>query len=481
MDLQDKYKDFEKRIKFNENIINQDNQSIENLSNNIEALSNNLNTSLESFNISLNELKNSYGTSIEDITNSANQCAFEPVYYFGGQDKFNVGSKASLGPFATLFTRVSPVSQFSGVIRLYMSDIPATVTQTTLNFYINNNLTQLTSNIITEQPYNIEINFDFLVLTTSNVFKIEFSDSRLENTVLDFIEIISTNGRNFMCLNRHNEFNVSTFMNGTGRISYIYARQISNVGEFVEMFVERTSPPFGTLCKIPGQGTTLNVNIMHNHLRKRVSVGSYDSSIIQLSVAGENSTLYRTQNNITTYSQFFDGVYSAFISYHWRTNYKCYCGTTLNQQVFIGDENTLTINDIPTINSMPLPNEFITCTPIEDLKFMLRGVNKEIGYILLHNSGKIFYIQEDDGTYFIEIGLGSQPTAYMQSDYETIFIYYTFNKTTYRKELKFNHTTNKWELTKNVLIYPATIEVLDLNEGCQIRTDLDGARQIFTI
>jgi hypothetical protein len=130
---------------------------------------------------------------------------------------------------------------------------------------------------------------------------------------------------------------------------------------------------------------------------------------------------------------------------------------------------------------MPLPNEFITCTPIEDLKFMLRGVNKEIGYILLHNSGKIFYIQEDDGTYFIEIGLGSQPTAYMQSDYETIFIYYTFNKTTYRKELKFNHTTNKWELTKNVLIYPATIEVLDLNEGCQIRTDLDGARQIFTI
>ncbi|MDD2445315.1 MAG: hypothetical protein PHX09_00660 [Clostridia bacterium] len=568
MDLQSKYKDFEKRVKFNENIINVEKQTIDNLNENINILSNsvtildntvnalqdseqtqnqaltdlsieltnisenidqhtqaiNSNTilldehtnildnvlvdlddventivnfddileehsnrieinevALDNYNVILEKLRNQYGTSVTDIANSANSCAFEPVYYFGGQNKFNVGSKASFGPFATLFTRVSPLSQFSGVIRLYMSEIPEIVTQTTLNFYINSHLTQLTVNIIEEQAYNIELSFDFLALTTSNVFKIEFSDSLLENTILDFIEIISSNGRNFMCLNRCTKYGVSTFINDTGRISYIYARQISNVGDYVELFFERTSPPYSKVCQIPGYGTPLNINIMHNHLRKRVSVGFYDSTIIQLSVAGENSTLYGARNNNSEYLQYFSGVYSAFICYHWRKMSKCYCGTTLNQQVFIGDETTLSIDDIPTINSVQLPNEFITCTPIEDLRFMLRGVNKEIGYILLHNSGKIFYIQEDDGTYFIEIGLGSQPNAYMQSDYETIYIYYTFNKITYRKELKFNCNTNKWELTKSIEIYPATIEIIEFYDGCQVRTALDGTRQIFKI
>ncbi|MDD3397040.1 MAG: hypothetical protein PHR96_00660 [Clostridia bacterium] len=495
MDLHNKYKNFEKRIKFNENVAKDDSETLSSLGNSIDNLNSSQQTQddsisqaltqlsqhsdvLNSYSQIIDSLENQYyGNSIAELENFIDQCVGEPLYYFGGQAKLNAGTKATNGPFGYLFTRVSPASQFSGVIRLYMSQIPAGVTSTTLNFYINGTSSNLNLNFITNENYNLEISFDFFSINASNIFKMEFTDSLLADTILDFMEIITENGRNFMCLNRLENFIVSSFSTSSNT-TYMFMEQLSNVGGFEQStspITEITSP---SILQLPGRGTPLNINLFRNQVKRKMSLGYYQSIIIQLSIGGENSTLYRTDVTSTNYVQILNNVSFVSLGYHWRNSVLCYCGTLLNQQIFLGG-TTVTANDIPTINSVAFPNQFITCSNVEDWKIMYRPENKEIGYVLLHNSGKIFFIPEDDSTYFIEIGLGTQPNAYMQADYETIYIYYHFNNTVYKKELKFNSTANKWELTKNIKPYPGAVEINELYDGCHLRTFVDGTRQVF--
>lgn len=482
MNINNKYKDFEKRIKFNENATKEDNQTLSNIESEVDTLGADLNQALSQINQNsqiIHLLGSPYGNSIADLENFT-VMAGEPLYYYGGQAKINIGTKASNGPFGYLFTRVSPASQFSGIIRFYMSQIPAGKVSTSVRFYINEHVSNFNLYFLVNKEYDLEVSFDFFALSASNIFKVEFTDSQLANTILDYIEIITENGRNFMCLNRLKDYVVSSFSisQTSSNTQFLFTEQSSNVGCYEDTTVPITDISTPTVLQVPGKGTPLNLNLFQNHIKQKVSLGYYQSVIMQLSITGENSTLYRTDSNLTQYLQLFDNVLQVAIGYHWRNAVLCYCGTLLNQQLFIGPAS-LTVNDIPTINSVVFPNEFVTCIPVEDWKIMYRPANKEIGYILLHNSGKIFFLPEDDCSYFIEIGLGTQPNAYMQVDYETIFVYYHFNNIVFRKELKLNSTTNKWELTKNVKCFAGAIEIIELYDGCYLQTYKNGIREII--
>lgn len=472
MNLHNKYKDFEKRIKFNENIVKDDNQTLNELYNTIENSSK-----------IINSLQNQTRyDSIDAFENLAMKCASEPPYYYGGQAKLNCGTKAQTGPFGYIYTRVAPGTTFSGTIRLYLSNFPENQTTAKIRFWINEVYTIEDYDIITDKDYQFEFNFDFFPTTTSNVFKVSFFDMNFKESILDFIEIITENGKNFLCLNRPDFFNFHSFVSKAGSKRYIYMSQLSNVGTFKAETQLHTNFTGGTTLQLPDS----SLNIIKNHLRHQISLGgSYTNLFDQLSIAingslPENSWLYRTTVNMSMSIKMFNNVSSAFKGYHWRDSFHCFCGTLFNQQVFIGGAS-VTETDIPTINSVELPNQFITCTHVEDWGIAHRTAYKEIGYILLHNSGKIFFLPEDDATYFIEIGLGNQPNAYMQLDYKTIYVYYHFNNSTYKKELKLNTETNIWELTENVKVYPGVVEVFEAYEGRQIHIFYDGTRKTVTI
>lgn len=495
--LQSKYKEIEKRIKFNENAM-KDNELKEQVETLTETLNNHSSTlsshssligehsiSISNLTQDLMSLKISdYGSSIDELQyrTGLRAFAFEPLYYIGGSVKVCIGSKANNGPFGTLFTRVSPATQLTGFIRLYISGIPSFLTSTSLDFYINGEQTQLNLSFITDKDYNLEISFDFFAKQVSNVFKVQFTNNILWDCVLDYMEIITENGQNFLCLNRDIYYAVNTFFGGN-KTHCLYTGQISNTGRFVQYEDQfGANVEYGEkIITVPGTEPYLNINIMRSFLARKVRLGYYSTTIEQLSIGGDNNALYKTQKNSGQYTLLFDNVYDASSGYHWRDATYCICGTTLNQQLFIGSEQ-LTVNDIPTLKAMPFPNEFITCTPVKDLRIGYRPDHKEIGYLLLHNSGKIFYIEQDDGDYFIEIGFGSQPNAYMQEDYQTIYIYYHFNNMTYRKVLIFNTETNRWKLSKEFIAYSGVREIVEFNDyGYQLRYLVDGTRQVHIV
>jgi len=500
--LQSKYKEIEKRIKFNENASKNEDVVVSELKEQVETLEETLNnnsnilishssligehgTLISNLAQDLMNLKISdYGSSIDELQyrTGIGAFAFEPLYYIGGNSKVCIGSKAKYGPFGTLFTRVSPATQFTGLIRLYMSEIPSFLTSTSLNFYINGEETQLNLSFITDKDYNLEISFDFFAEQVSNVFKVQFNDNSLWDCALDYMEIITENGRNFLCLNRDIYYTVNTFFGGN-KTHCLYTGQIGNIGKFVQCEDQfEPNVEYGeTIITVPGTEPYLNINIMRSFLARKVKLGYYSFTIEQLSIGGDNNALYKTQKTISQYTLLFENVYDASSGYHWRDATYCVCGTTLNQQLFIGPEQ-LTVNDIPTLNAVPFPNEFIVCTPVKDLRIGYRPDYREIGYLLLHNSGKIFYIEQDDGDYFIEIGFGSQPNAYMQEDYQTIYIYYHFNNMTYRKVLVFNTETNRWKLSKEFIVYPGVREIVEFNDyGYQLRYLIDGTRHVHIV
>ena len=413
----------------------------------------------------INTLQSPHYDSVDAFENFATECANEPLYYYGGQAKINCGTKGSNGPFEYVYTRVTPGTFFSGVIRLYLSNLPEDCTSANIKFYINGVYTTEYHNLITDKEYQIELSFAFFALTASNVFRIQFSDINFRETIWDFTEIITENGRNFICLNRLDYFKLSSFLTSSGSQRLVYKSQLSNVGKFRADSSINANPTISTVLKLYGSTS----NIIRSDLKTVAGLGGFSSSVRQISIATENNTLYHTTTTLNSYTKLIDGVNFAFLGYHWRNSTYCICGTLLNQQVFIGD-SSVNATDIPTINSVALPSQFITCTPVEDWGILFRTAYKEIGYILLHNSGKIFFLPEDDATYFIEIGLGNQPTAYIQMDYETIYVYYHLNNTVYRKELKLNIETNKWELTKNVKVYTGTFEILEAYNNWQIHT-----------
>lgn len=431
----------------------------------------------------------SFNSSIKDLHSIVNQCAFEPIYSVGGYSKINMGTKSPIGPYCTIFTRVSPGTQFTGQIKLYLLNIPSNQIASYINFYINEDMTRPKIDIVKNKPCSMIINFDFFTTQISNVFKIQLDHTNLANTILNYAEIVTENARNFLCLNRDIEYVVNSFY-ANDKIHNLYTEQKSNVGRFVyESFDYEANADFASGQKIISIPNS-SLNITRSHLARRLLLGSYSALIDQLSIAGENSELYKVtkqaDNTAGPYNHWllFDNVYDASGGYHWRDGIDdicyCVCGTTLNQQIFIGDDH-VTENDIPTLNSTPFPNEFITCTAVKDLYAMGWEEHKEIGYLLLHNSGKIFYIAEDDTNYFVEIGLGTQPNAYLQEDRKTIHIYYHFNNIVCRKKMILNEETNRWELGKEILMYPGMHEVVEFDENNLLLYSIDGTRQVKVI
>ena len=162
--------------------------------------------------ISALELPEYYGTSLSEITGLESKIFVEEDYcYNGGSLKISMGTKGASGPYGTVFTRINPVhdSHYVGSLKLFMSNIPSGQTTTTLNLIINGTSTALTPTFVTGEDYHLLIPFDFYASNVSNVFKIQFTDVLLVDTILDYIEITATNGVNFAVLNRDYGYKVN--------------------------------------------------------------------------------------------------------------------------------------------------------------------------------------------------------------------------------------------------------------------------------
>lgn len=409
---------------------------------------------------------NAYGTTVAEI-NALEQELLEneEIFNFGGRFKFLVNHKGANGPKVKIFTRINPKfnSRFRGKIFLYCSDLPSDLTSTTCSLQINNGSAKtLTLTPMQNENHTFEIPFDFFTDKISNCFEIVFNSSNLASLVLDFAEVESQN-TNFLVLNRDMSYGMTSFIRqSTGEKMAIFSENTPTRKRYFSSYDNSTTfPPnansnwwnYPTIS-----GWRINkATIIHSVTKTIGAIGGSFGLYSKIfgCICDENNN-FRTYNNYnslsttTTRNNFtmISGGYNSGVA-----TAQIFAVANESKQFFIGKDTLEIDSSPPTLNHSSYPNSFIQANVIGVHNIMFMTDNNSKGYILLHETGEILYINEKHATYFLKIDVGTQPVAYYHTSTNTIYVYYQKNNTVFRKILEFDSTTQKWNLSPNTKMF----------------------------
>ncbi|MDD4816151.1 MAG: hypothetical protein PHQ62_03345 [Clostridia bacterium] len=422
-------------------------------------------------NLEANNKPKYFGNNVEEITMLESKIfEEEPFYYNGGSLKVSMGTKGANGPYGTIFTRINPMpdNHYVGTLKLFLSNIPNGQTTTRLDLIINGTATALTPTFVTGEDYNLLLDFDFFASQVSNVFKVQFTDILLVDTVLDYVEITAEKGINFLVLNRDYSFKMGSFIRTTGEMEFWYSKQESNqaIYAFCYWYEEFTNDWYlksFTLNPSDNMSKGMVARLLYLNL-PNLRYYYLPAVKMECHLINENNTLETYQTEFNWQKTIKTNVNQFDYSYNNGTLNTTYavCGTTLDQEMFLSSSQSDGRFDFDfKLCNNPYPNQFVQLNAINDFWVMLQHSYFMAGYLGLHNTGTIIYFPNYLSDYFIVVGKGTQPNAYIQENRTTINIYYNNNGKVIKKQLNFNTTTEKWELSNFVEIFPTATEVIE--------------------
>ena len=358
----------------------------------------------------------------------------EPFTHNGGKSPdFAVGAKGA-NMFGVVWARINPRhnSEFAGEVVITLSGVPAGKTTTNLTLTINGESSSFSPTI---DPATFEIRLPFS-LTASCVcyeFRVDFADSELANSVLDYIRLEVSQGANFSCLNRDNKYAIVTSYSASNKQYLALAKNTGSTQEFVYLYKYYTDDYqrtvyFGVQPFVDSGGTSRyfrhfegSIEIDYNDAQGEILNG-----FVWDIVGVERDTLnlirvneFSQSTNIIYAGNVYDGskCYSAeFVKADSPTHddFISFCGTTYDNEVFICSLNGDNADEKVLLNGEELPAEFIQARPVVDKGYqVVKSLAERAGYILQHRCGELFYLPEKNAEYMIRLGAGKNVNAYV--------------------------------------------------------------------
>ena len=442
-------------------------------------------TELEKLHGLAEEVWGTRGTTVEEITALLDDYANESNFCTETSAHLQFGTFGDTGPSARIFFRQNPLRTTSPRVVLKfdfsnlpsgISALPCTITLNGVRLFSGDLAVDL-SKAEFQAEVTLQVDQSEHSIVMFNEINVQFNDTSLASTILDFVEVEITNSQNCIVLNRANHVNIYGWVNkaeGTKRLvcSKYYKGQgfktFMSTGSthLMDLQSSATTFPASTAGGYPVVWSSRylqeNWNISNNGkftTTTNYQLDYYINTQNQFFVINNKSSA----SNLTDTYPHLDNVLYAKKSLHNGAEYNIEYAAVVYQDFSIALhyaryysvlENNLLAPIIFNFSNETYPKEFVDFIPVYDHTVGATKTTKQnIGYFFLHKSGNILFVPEKEATYFIKIGKGRQVTASYHTDFMGIDVFYEFNGKMYKKVLERTVTNSTdWTLSENVEI-----------------------------
>ena len=414
-------------------------------------------TSIEATNSSLSEIQTK-------LSNSNASYIFNTSL----KQSIHVGSRSMMGAHARLVLRCEKGCRVRGTMTAKLVDVPTT-TVINASLYLNGTFVRTIEETGSfEGNVDLVVDLDFMPKDVTNFIELKFGTA-INDLIIASLELDLT-GLNLMILNRDPRFHFWAY----NSVYYISFTEL-NRGFYLEqakadfdLTAERTEFPYST---------TNNGEAIHWKYYRRVAfvTDHYNLLMMREQVLVEYENFQFTTNRfgmpVASFKVYGEGAFDGHL--YFRSSYQtyCICYTKDDFSIVMGNYTLLDAGQEPepTLNGTPLEHKYVQCIPVYDFFLASKSVNGFIGFILLDKEGKLWYLPEHDSTYMLEIGMGTQPNAYMQADDLTINVYYRFENDVIKKVLKRADRQSPFVLQDGETVFENTEEYIELDGTGSIR------------
>ena len=398
------------------------------------------------------------------------------TFNMGAEENLILGTRDTNNNAVYIFFRCEPTAKIKVHLELNVHDFPVNEDSVKFSAYADDVLLktfEFTENFT--NPMTLPLDFEFFPKKKNYRLMIKAADVATQISVIESM-FVKIDGRNIVILNRHHDLHMQVLDD-----TYYITIQTGNNASYLEQTTPDLTQTGTALTNLSGYGMLYR---LYRH--KRWQSGAYVTSNSRYVVViaygseykggvltlGSSAPTWRGEDIYDLYYTMRSGSTSYILS-----------GTTLDGKAKIAiysQFNSATASNYTiTLNGQALEDKYVQCVPVYDNYLGSRTANTTIGFILLDNVGKLYYIPERTATYMIELGMGTQPNAYVQQDNKTIHVYFTHCGTTYKKTLTLNEDTNEFELSSTVQTFPGVTEYLEGINGTSLQK-VDGEWQVVT-
>ena len=394
------------------------------------------------------------------------------TFNMGVEETLSLGVKEQGQNSAFIYFRCEPTAKIKIEMEVICSNLNLAYQNYSFSVYLDDKLMQTVDFPEADtSTITIPFSFDFFPKKSNYRIKIMANNTFSSNSIFDSIKM-NIVGRNIIILNRHRELNVQILDN-----TYYITKQTGNSAVYLEQTTPALSQTGTALADISGYAFLYrfyrHATFSSSTKKWTLSNSKYAVVIVYgterkcgvFTVGSSNTPTYRGGDMYDVYYTAKNGL----LGYD-------FCGTTIDGKPKIAlntqFNSTNTSLYTVTLNGVPLEDKYVQCIPVVDNYLLTRADNNSAGYILLDNTGKLYYLPQKKATYMIEIGMGTQPNAYLQEDNQTINIYYTHCNTTYKRTLTLN-SSEEFELSNSVETFPGVTEFIEGINGTSIQK-IDG-------
>ena len=439
-------------------------------------------TELEKLHGLAEEVWGTRGTSVEEITALLDDYATESNFCTETTTHLQFGTFGETGPSAKIFFRQNPLRTTSPSVVLKfdfsnlpsgISALPCTITLNGIELFSGSLAVDLTAEFQAVATLPIDPSAHNIVMF--NEINVQFNDTRLASTILDFVEVEITNSQNCIVLNRANHVNIYGWVNGVSKWRrLICSRYYKGVGFKSFQINDQTSFESAEPNAAAFPASTVGghpVVFAYRYLQENWNTSNNGKFTYTLNYQldyyiNTQNQLYvnynqRAPSTLTATFYHVDNVLYAKKSLHNGLNYNIEDAVVVHTDFSIGryyahyyggtSSNFLTKQSFQ-LSTQEYPSEFVDFVPVDDHTLgSTRTTTFNVGYFLLHKSGNILFVPHPKATYFIKIGKGRQVTASYHTDFMGIDVFYQYNGKVYKKILERTETNStEWTLSETV-------------------------------
>lgn len=384
------------------------------------------------------------------------------TFNMGIEEELQIDSNGDNGPKADILFRCEPTAKIKGKITVNVTDIP--VNKGYLNLAVA--FDGVDKEVVHfDGPFEstTDIPYEFSFFPTKSAYRISLAFVGIDDVIIKSA-LVEIEGRNILILNRNHEFYHQEY-NGIHYMTFQNGRSASYLEQAtanLDLTADKTA-----LTDFVANKT--NMNKVH---KMGVYTGTKWAAYAQpyvLYISNTNRTLSFIALNGTSKKVYDDEYVDAHLFN--RTGIKSafgICAAKFNGEIYIAEKylhygNSVYDNHV-TLNGEVLTG-FVQCVPVQDFYVPEHKTFESPGFILLQNTGKLFYLPNRHATYLLEIGVGTQPNAFLQQDNETIHVYYNLCHSVYLKKLVKDATSGEYKVQSDTQVFPNVEEVWEGSSG----------------
>lgn len=384
------------------------------------------------------------------------------TFNMGIEEEIDINSKGDNGPIADILFRCEPTAKIRGKITLRVGEIPETRTDLDLSVSfdgINKEVKHFDGPFET----NTNIPYEFSFFPTKCGYRISLAFATASDIVINSA-LVEIEGRNILILNRNHDFYHYEY-NGIHYMTFQKGRAATYL-EQATANLDLTAEKTAITDFIP---LKTNMNKVHKMGVYTGTKWAVYSPLYDIYISNTSRTLSFKALNGTSGKTYDDGYMDAhlFTRPGIKTAYGI-CGAKYNGEIYIAERSTQYGNALydnrPKLNDEVL-TDFVQCVPVQDFYVPTHQTFESPGFILMQNTGKLFYLPNRHASYMLEIGVGTQPNAFIQEDNETIHVYYNLCHSVYMKTLVKDAASGEYKVLSDTQIFSNVEEIWEGSSG----------------